>query len=389
MVLKGGKMKDLIITINANTRKIKNSKNFLGINGENLNGNFIVDFEDEFIDGFAYLEVFDGSQKYLLTMEKVEDHYVLPILSSLLATVGDLQCQVRINSQFDANSVSVFKSEIFKLSVLEAINATETIPEEYPTWIEEADLKILNIQNDLNAEITARENADTTLQGNITAEQTARENADTTLQNNITAEETARQNADTTLQNNITAEETARQNADTTLQNNITAEQTARENADTTLQNNVTAEETARQNADTNLQNQITSLTERTIIRKICNYEHTQSIGTNATNLMFSDGSTSVSFTSHGGRLKISGGIYMYQVQGGNHYVSLSIDGQFVSNPVITNNTNSNTYHSLDFITDTALSVGTHTIEFKIFTNAYTCNVNESSQSQLIFEEIK
>ncbi len=157
-------MRDLIITINANTRKIKNSKNFLGINGENLNGNLIVDFEDEFIDGFAYLEVFDGSQKYLLTMEKVEDHYVLPILSSLLATVGDLQCQIRINSQFDANSVSIFKSEKFELPVLEAINATETMPEQYPTWIEEADLKILNIQNDLNAEITARQNADTSLQ---------------------------------------------------------------------------------------------------------------------------------------------------------------------------------------------------------------------------------
>lgn len=159
-------MRNLIITINASTRKIETNKNFLGINGENLNGDLIVEFKDEFIDGFAYLEIFDGSQKYLLSMEKVEDHYVLPILSSLLATVGDLQCQIRVNSQFDANSVSIFKSEKFKLPVLEAINATETMPEQYPTWIEEADLKILNIQNNLNAEITAREQADANLQAN-------------------------------------------------------------------------------------------------------------------------------------------------------------------------------------------------------------------------------
>lgn len=159
-------MRNLIITINASTRKIETNKNFLGINGENLNGDLIVEFKDEFIDGFAYLEIFDGSQKYLLSMEKVEEHYVLPILSSLLATVGDLQCQIRVNSQFDANSVSIFKSEKFKLPVLEAINATETMPEQYPTWIEEADLKILNIQNNLNAEITAREQADANLQAN-------------------------------------------------------------------------------------------------------------------------------------------------------------------------------------------------------------------------------
>lgn len=159
-------MRNLIITINASTRKIETNKNFLGINGENLNGDLIVEFKDEFIDGFAYLEIFDGSQKYLLSMEKVEEHYVLPILSSLLATVGDLQCQIRVNSQFDANSVSIFKSEKFKLPVLEAINATETMPEQYPTWIEEADLKILNIQNNLNAEITEREQADANLQAN-------------------------------------------------------------------------------------------------------------------------------------------------------------------------------------------------------------------------------
>ena len=63
--------------------------------------------------------------------------------------------------------------------------------------------------------------------------------ADTTLQNNIDAEASARQAADTTLQNNIDSEASTRAAADTTLQNNIDAEALARANADTTLQNNI------------------------------------------------------------------------------------------------------------------------------------------------------
>ena len=55
----------------------------------------------------------------------------------------------------------------------------------------------------LNAEKTARENADTQLQKAIDAEATARKNADTELQTAIDAEATARENADTELKNSI------------------------------------------------------------------------------------------------------------------------------------------------------------------------------------------
>ena len=91
---------------------------------------------------------------------------------------------------------------------------------------------LITVFNDgLNAEKTARENADTQLQTAIGAEQTARENADTQLQTAIGAEKTARENADTQLQTAIGAETTARENADTQLQTAIGAETTARENA--------------------------------------------------------------------------------------------------------------------------------------------------------------
>ena len=78
----------------------------------------------------------------------------------------------------------------------------------------------------LNAEKTARENADTQLHTAIGAEATARENADTQLQTAISAETTARENADTQLQTAISAETTARENADTELENSINKIQT-------------------------------------------------------------------------------------------------------------------------------------------------------------------
>ena len=83
---------------------------------------------------------------------------------------------------------------------------------------------------------TALQNADTTLQQNINAETSAREQGDTTLQQNINAETSAREQADTTLQQNINAETSAREEADTTLQNAINTEKSVREKADTALQ---------------------------------------------------------------------------------------------------------------------------------------------------------
>lgn len=80
-----------------------------------------------------------------------------------------------------------------------------------------------------NADIQAEENARIAA---VNAEATARANADTTLQNNIDAEATARANA-------ITAEVTARQNADNTLQGNINSEASTRASADSNLQSQI------------------------------------------------------------------------------------------------------------------------------------------------------
>lgn len=132
-------MKDLIITINTNTRKVKTTKNFIGINGENLQGNIIFDFENEFIDGVGYLEI-DNGDKYIIQMEKEAEHYTLPIKSSLLTKTGKLKIQLRVNINENQENMQVFKSEIIEIPVLEAINATSTIPDEYPGWVKASNI---------------------------------------------------------------------------------------------------------------------------------------------------------------------------------------------------------------------------------------------------------
>ncbi len=142
MVIKGGTMKDLIVTINADTRKVKFSRDFIGLNGENLQGNIVVDFEDktDFVDGTASFEVEQNGQKYTIGMTKDETNkvYILPIKSSLLKYACTMKCQVAITQGKTAEGVPVFKSEIFNLPCYEAINAKENIPEQYPSWYEEA-----------------------------------------------------------------------------------------------------------------------------------------------------------------------------------------------------------------------------------------------------------
>ena len=65
--------------------------------------------------------------------------------------------------------------------------------------------------------------------------------ADTLLQQNIDAEATARVSSDGVLQENIDTEASSRTSADTTLQSNIDAEASARSDADAALDTRVAA----------------------------------------------------------------------------------------------------------------------------------------------------
>ena len=121
------------------------------------------------------------------------------------------------------------------------------------------------LQDALDAEETARTEADTALGVRIDTEIVERKAADKTLQDNIDAEETARTEADTALGARIDKEIQDRTNADNALGTRIDDEEDAREAADTQLQTNITAEETARKAADKTLQDNIDATNAHTI----------------------------------------------------------------------------------------------------------------------------
>ena len=121
------------------------------------------------------------------------------------------------------------------------------------------------LQDALDAEETARTEADAALGVRIDTEIAERKSADKTLQDNITAEATTRAEADTALGARIDKEVTDRESADTALGTRIDNEEDAREAADTTLQENITAEETARTAADKTLQDNIDATNAHTI----------------------------------------------------------------------------------------------------------------------------
>lgn len=141
-------MKDIVIKIDRKTSQVFLNKKVLGISGENLQGNLIFEFLDDFVDGVAWLELETGQTKGYLALIKEDNSYKLPILSSLLANKGNITMQLRITENEDANGIPIFKSNMFYLEVKEAINSIEEIKEQYPNWFDEVNKKIDLIKTD-------------------------------------------------------------------------------------------------------------------------------------------------------------------------------------------------------------------------------------------------
>ena len=143
-------MKDVIIKISGDSQVYLNKKT-LGISGENLQGNIVFQFTNEFVNGIAWLETeMPNGEKGYLECYKKDNEYYLPILSSLLKQVGNITMQLRITKDENINGIPIFKSNKFYLEVKEAINSITTIPEEYPQWIDIANAKIIEIDESLN-----------------------------------------------------------------------------------------------------------------------------------------------------------------------------------------------------------------------------------------------
>lgn len=161
--------KNVEVSVEAKTRKTYFEDNFLGLTGENLQGYVVFSFKDMFVNGVPRVEVIQGSNKYIITEVETENEtYKLPIKSSLL-TSKTVQMELVITENEEENSIPVFKSNPFYLYVAESINATETIPEEYATWIDTLNAKVLEIDEKLDDVDTALENVSTAIENAETA----------------------------------------------------------------------------------------------------------------------------------------------------------------------------------------------------------------------------
>ena len=153
------------ILIRTSDRKtLHKDRRSLGMSGENLQ-EVLLFCLDERIEGTGIVEVeLPNGEKGMIQVERTEEGYELPVKSSLLTQTGFVKFQLRI-----LHDVEIFKSEIIALEVKDSINATETIPEQYPTWID----NLTKLKQDLEkaeSERVSNENE------RISAEKTRQEN---------------------------------------------------------------------------------------------------------------------------------------------------------------------------------------------------------------------
>lgn len=152
-------MKDIEIKISKETRQVDLSKYVIGNDAENLQGNLVFTFTDEFVIGQARLEYETSDTKAYLPLIQKEETYVMPI-KSVITKQGQIYMQLVITEGIDEEEIPIFKSNVFYVVVNESINAEIEQPDEYQTWIEIANTKLNQIDN-LNIEVKKVDNVST------------------------------------------------------------------------------------------------------------------------------------------------------------------------------------------------------------------------------------
>lgn len=142
----------MIININlSNNRTIECDTSIIGKTYENEATILKFNLTEEMIDKDFYIEFEKPDETKLITpklaittddREIIKTHgtveYSIP--NSLLDLVGELKLEVVLRNADEM----VWKSYALKFNILEAINATETIPEQYPDFVSEAE-KVMNL----------------------------------------------------------------------------------------------------------------------------------------------------------------------------------------------------------------------------------------------------
>ena len=132
------------VTLVTETRDCIIYSNFLGFHGEDNANKLVFSFADGFIEGIATLHLERGKEKGNLTLDKVGDTYELPVKNSLLTEVGEIKFQLSLTT---ADNFFIFHD--FVMHVDESIVSDSSIPEDYPTWVETANQKIIELDEEI------------------------------------------------------------------------------------------------------------------------------------------------------------------------------------------------------------------------------------------------
>nr|DAU93978.1 MAG TPA: hypothetical protein [Caudoviricetes sp.] len=149
------------------TREVFKETNKIGNDSENKVEVLEFEFPKQYTAFTKYIEFQIKNEKYVDLIEN--DQYVI---TRAIAKYGKIKAQVVLRNSLD-NDVAVFKSNVFDLKVSNSLNATEDVPTEYPTWID----NLTKLKQDLESSESERISEEEERQKNFTEMQKTVENA--------------------------------------------------------------------------------------------------------------------------------------------------------------------------------------------------------------------
>lgn len=139
-------MENLEIKVSRKTRMVDLPRQFISVEGENLQSKLVFTFIDEFVNGQARLEYeIKGNKNYML-LDKESETYTIPV-KNVITKEGQIDMQLVVTEGTDEEEIPVFKSNKFYLFCNSAINAVDEAPEGYELWIEKANAKLNEVDN--------------------------------------------------------------------------------------------------------------------------------------------------------------------------------------------------------------------------------------------------
>ena len=158
-------MNNFIVKVSKNNRMVLPEHTYIGNDGENLQYNLEFRFIDGFVDGVARLEYQIEEEKYFLTLNKTNNSYTIPI-KNVITKEGNIPFQLVITESETEDGIPLYKSDIFTLYCKESLNAVGEAPDGYELWIDEANQKLMQIDEkieEVNQAIIETDNLNITI----------------------------------------------------------------------------------------------------------------------------------------------------------------------------------------------------------------------------------